>query len=77
MQYWYSTSSISSSLQDKLATAGLKPLSSANPDFESQNVLLIYSAPNQVLEQKRLEESTATTCNEIRAYYEELSLIHI
>lgn len=38
-------------------------------------MLLIYSAPNQVLEQKRLEESTATTCNEIRAYYEELSLL--
>ena len=73
MQYWYSTSSISSSLQDKLATAGLKPLSSANPDFESQNVLLIYSAPNQVLDQKRLEEGTAPTCNEILSYYEELS----
>ena len=75
MQYWYSTSSISSSLQDKLATAGLKPLSSANPDFESQNVLLIYSAPNQVLDQKRLEEGTAPTCNEILSYYEELSLL--
>ena len=75
MQYWYSTTNILSSLKDKLAKAGLKPLSSANPDFESQNVLLIYSAPNQVLEQKRLEESTATTCNEIRAYYEELSLL--
>ncbi len=75
MQYWYSTSSISSSLQEKLATAGLKPLSSANSDFEPQKVILIYSAPNQVLEQKRLEESTATTCNEIRAYYEELSLL--
>ena len=75
MQYWYSTSSISSSLQDKLASAGLKPLSSANPDFESQNVLLIYSAPNQVLDQKRLEEGTATTCNEILSYYEELSLL--
>ena len=75
MQYWYSTSSISSSLQDKLATAGLKTLSSANPDFESQNVLLIYSAPNQVLDQKRLEEGTAPTCNEILSYYEELSLL--
>ena len=75
MQYWYSTTNILSSLKDKLAKAGLKPLSSANPDFESQNVLLIYSAPNQVLEQKRLEESTAPTCNEIRAYYEELSIL--
>ena len=75
MQYWYSTTNILSSLRDKLAKAGLKPLTSVNSDNEPQNVLLIYSAPNQVLEQKRLEESTATTCNEIRAYYEELSLL--
>ena len=75
MQYWYSTTNILSSLKDKLAKAGLKPLTSVNSDNEPQNVLLIYSAPNQVLEQKRLEESTATTCNEIRAYYEELSLL--
>ena len=75
MQYWYSTTNILSSLRDKLAKAGLKPLTSVNSDNESQNVLLIYSAPNQVLEQKRLEESTATTCNEIRAYYEELSIL--
>ena len=75
MQYWYSTTNILSSLRDKLAKAGLKPLTSVNSDNEPQNVLLIYSAPNQVLEQKRIEESTATTCNEIRAYYEELSLL--
>ena len=75
MQYWYSTTNILSSLRDKLAKAGLKPLTSVNSDNEPQNVLLIYSAPNQVLEQKRLEESTATTCNEIRAYYEELSVL--
>ena len=75
MQYWYSTTNILSSLKDKLAKAGLKPLTSVNSDNEPQNVLLIYSAPNQVLEQKRLEESTATTCNEIRAYYEELSIL--
>ncbi|QNI91049.1 hypothetical protein SynBOUM118_00681 [Synechococcus sp. BOUM118] len=75
MQYWYPTTNILSSLRDKLAKAGLKPLTSVNSDNEPQNVLLIYSAPNQVLEQKRLEESTATTCNEIRTYYEELSLL--
>ena len=75
MQYWYSTTNILSSLRDKLAKAGLEPLTSVNSDNEPQNVLLIYSAPNQVLEQKRLEESTATTCNEIRAYYEELSIL--
>ena len=67
MQYWYSTTNILSSLKDKLAKAGLKPLTSVNSDNEPQNVLLIYSAPNQALEQKRLEESTATTCNEIRS----------
>ena len=75
MQYWYSTTNILSSLKDKLAKAGLKPVTSVNSDNEPQNVLLIYSAPNQVLEQKRLEESTAITCNEIRAYYEELSIL--
>ena len=75
MQYWYSTTNILSSLRDKLAKAGLKPLTSVNSDNEPQNVLLIYSAPNQVLEQKRLEESTAITCNEIRTYYEELSIL--
>ena len=77
MQYWYSISNISASLQDKLAKAGLKPLSSANPDIEPQNILLIYSAPNQVLEQKRLEESTATKCDEIHVHYEELSLLSL
>ena len=77
MQYWYSTTNILSSLKDKLAKAGLKSLSSSNPDIEPQNMLLIYSAPNQVLEQKRLEESTATTCDKIRAYYEELSLLSV
>ena len=75
MQYWYSTTNILSSLQGKLDKVGLKPLTSVNSDNEPQNVLLIYSAPNQVLEQKRLEESTAITCNKIRAYYEELSLL--
>ena len=75
MQYWYSTPNISASLQNKLVKAGLKPLSSANPNIESQNVLLIYSTPNQVLEQKRLEESTATRCDEIHEYYEMLSLL--
>ena len=77
MQYWYSISNISASLQDKLAKAGLKPLSSAIPGIETQNVLLIYSAPNQVLEQKRLEESTATKCDEIHVHYEELSLLSL
>ena len=75
MQYWYSTTNILSSLKDKLAKAGLKPVTSVNSDNEPQDVLLIYSAPNQVLEQKRLEESTAITCNEIRTYYEELSIL--
>ena len=77
MQYWYSISNISSSLQDKLAKAGLKPLSSTHPDIEPQNVLLIYSAPNQVLEQKRLEESTAIKCDEIHVHYEELSRLSV
>ena len=75
MQYWYSTTNILSSLKDKLAKAGLKPVTSVNSDNEPQNVLLIYSAPNQVLDQKRLEEGTAPTCNEILSYYEELSLL--
>ncbi len=52
-------------------------MASANPDIEPQNVLLIYSAPNQVLEQKRLEESTATKCDEIHVHYEELSLLSL
>ena len=73
MQYWYSPTDIHSSLQDKLAKAGLKPLTSVISDNEPQNVLLIYSAPNQVLEQKRIEESTAITSNDICMYYEKLS----
>ena len=72
MQYWYSPTDILSSLQDKLAKAGLKQLTSVNSDHEAQNVLLIYSAPDQVLEQKRLEESTATTSNDICIYHEKL-----
>ena len=73
MQYWYSPTDILSSLQEKLAKTGLKQLTSVNSDHKAQNVLLIYSAPNQVLEQKRLEESTATTSSDICMYYEKLS----
>ena len=75
MQYWYSTTNILSSLKDKLANAGLKPLTAVNSDNEPQKELLSYTSPNPVLEQKRLEESTAITCNEIRTYYEELSIL--
>ena len=73
MQYWYSPTDVLSSLQEKLAKTGLKQLTSVNSDHKAQNVLLIYSAPNQVLEQKRLEESTATTSSDICMYYEKLS----
>ena len=71
MQYWYSPTNIESSLEDKLERAGIEIISRDRLDENIQNVLLIYFAPNQVLEQKRLEESTATTCEEIYAIYEE------
>ncbi len=70
MQYWYSPTNIESSLADKLEKAGIKSISKDRLDENIQNVLLIYSAPNQVLEQKRIEESTATTCEEVCAIYE-------
>ncbi len=70
MQYWYSPTNIESALADKLEKAGIKSISRDRLDENIQNVLLIYSAPNQVLEQKRLEESTSTTCAEVCTIYE-------
>ena len=75
MQYWYSPTKIESSLENKLEKAGLEPISKYDLDENIQSVLLIYLAPNQILEQKRLEESTATTCTEMRDIYEEMSTL--
>ena len=75
MQYWYSPTNIESSLEEKLEKAGIRPISRDKLDENIQNVLLIYLTPNQVLEQKRLEESTAATSNEIQEIYEEASII--
>ena len=70
MQYWISPSSINSSLEEKLKAAGLKPLSQANVDVDPREILLIYSTPDQVLKNKRLEESTAMPSNDLLNLYE-------
>jgi len=75
MQYWFSPSSIHSSLEEKLEAAGMKPLSQATVEIDSKEVLLIYSAPDQILEKSRIDESTAissedvlTTCKEMEIW---------
>ena len=72
MQYWFSPSSIHSSLQTKLETAGIKFLPGNHVDIDPQKVLLIYSSPDQILEQWRLEESTAITSEQLNSHYNEI-----
>ena len=70
MQYWISPSSIHLSLEEKLEAAGLKPLSQANVDIDPREILLIYSTPDQVLEKRRIDESTAISSNDLLTLYE-------
>ncbi len=70
MQYWISPSSIHSSLEEKLKAADLKPFSQANNDIDPQEILLIYSTPDQVLKKRRLDESTAVSSNDLLILYE-------
>lgn len=72
MQYWISPSSIHSSLEEKLEAAGLKPLSHAHFDVNPQEILLIYSAPDQVLTKRRLDEGTAISSDDVLMLYEQI-----
>ena len=72
MQYWIAPSGIKSTLEEKLKSAGLKPFSQANVDInlDDQEILLIYSAPDQILNRKRVEDSTATSISDMLILYE-------
>ncbi len=72
MQYWIAPSGIKSTLEEKLKSAGLKPFSQANVDInvDAQEILLIYSAPDQILNRKRVEDSTATSISDMLVLYE-------
>ena len=75
MQYWFSSSNIHSTLQIKLETAGLEFLPENHVDIDPQKVLLIYSAPDQILEKWRLEQSTAITSEQLNSHYNEVLIL--
>lgn len=70
MKYWISPSGIDLKLEEKLKAAGLKPFSQANNDIDAQEILLIYSAPDQVLNKRRVEDNTAVSVNDMLILYE-------
>ena len=72
MKYWISPSGIDLTLEEKLRAAGLKPFSEANNDIDidAQEILLIYSAPDQALNKRRVEDNTAVTVNDMLILYD-------
>ena len=68
MKHWCSATSIASSLQDRLETAGVTQLPWDDFDtVENKDLLLIYNPPDQILEQWRNEWGTAPSIEQIRA----------
>ena len=67
MKHWCSATSIASSLQDRLETAGVTELPWDDFDtVENQDLLLIYNPPDQILEQWRIEWGTAPSIQQLK-----------
>ena len=67
MKHWCAATSIASSLQVRLETAGVSQLPWDEFDtIDNQDLLLIYNPPDQILEQWRIEWGTAPSIQQIR-----------
>jgi len=66
VKHWCSATTIASSLQSRLEAAGLMQLEWLEYDsIHNPEVILIYSPPDQILEQWRIESGTAASIQDI------------
>ena len=74
MKHWCSAIEVEPGLQDKLTSAGLKaaPLA-AYEELDPREILLIYSPPDQLLEQWRSQEDTPVQSSDLRYIFQQLS----
>jgi len=67
VKHWCSATTIASSLQSRLQSAGLMQLEWHEYDsIHNPEVILIYSPPDQVLEQWRIESGTTASIQDIK-----------
>ena len=74
MKHWCSAIEVTPGLQDKLTAAGLKaaPLS-VHGGLDPSETLVIYSPPDQLLEQWRAHEDTPVQSSDLRHIFQQLS----
>ena len=74
MKHWCSALEVAPGLQDKLTAAGLKAASLADSEeLDPSEILLIYSPPDQLLEQWRTHEDTPVQSSDLRHIFQQLS----
>ena len=74
MKHWCSALEVTPGLQDKLTAAGLKAASLADSEtLDPSEILLIYSPPDQLLEQWRTYEDTPVQSSDLRHIFQQLS----
>ena len=72
--HWCSAIEVTPGLQDKLTAAGLKAASVADSEeLDPREILLIYSPPDQLLEQWRTHEDTPVQSSDLRQIFQQLS----
>ena len=72
--HWCSALEVAPGLQDKLTRAGLKAESLADSEeLDPREILLIYSPPDQLLEQWRTHEDTPVQSSDLRQIFQQLS----
>jgi len=74
VKHWCSAIEVAPGLQDKLTAAGLKaaPLA-AYGELDPSETLVIYSPPDQLLEQWRAQEDTPVQSSDLRDIFQQLS----
>ena len=74
MKHWCSALEVAPGLQEKLTAAGLKAASLADSEeLDPREILLIYSPPDQLLEQWRTHEDTPVQSSDLRQIFQQLS----
>ena len=72
--HWCSAIEVTPGLQDRLIAAGLKAASLADSEeLDPREILLIYSPPDQLLEQWRIHEDTPVKSSDLRQIFQQLS----
>jgi len=72
--HWCSALEVAPGLQDKLTAAGLKAASLADSEeLDPREILLIYSPPDQLLEQWRAHVDTPVQSSDLRQIFQQLT----